>query len=148
MHDLVTRDAVAQITARIAQAKAAEPTISATAAAKAATAAAKAAPPPADPGVEPVGTFALRDDELMWSETKIRSLPQHAVLWQHRRVLLAWAAAESGGGSGELEPRWLGAEAVERERALAEAIESGDERAVVNARRHAQWCEGYAAKVG
>ena len=63
------------------------------------------------------------------------------MLWQHRRVLLAWAVAEGGGG-GELEPRWLGAEVVERERALAEAIESGDERAAVNARRHAQWCEG------
>ena len=89
---------------------------------------------------------ALHDEELVWCETKIRSSPQHAVLWQHRRVLLAWAAAEGGGG-GELEPRWLGAEVVERERALAEAIESGDERAVVNARRHAQWCERYAAKV-
>ena len=88
---------------------------------------------------------ALRDDELVWCETRIRGLPQHAVLWQHRRVLLAWAAAEGGGG-GELEPRWLGAEVVERERALAEAVQSGDERAVVNARRHAQWCEGYAAK--
>ena len=70
------------------------------------------------------------------------------MLWQHRRVLLAWAAAEGGGGNGELEPRWLGAEVVERERALAEAIESSDERAVVNARRHAQWCEEYAAKLG
>ena len=30
---------------------------------------------------------------------------------------------------------------MEWERALAEAIEGGDERAVVNARRHAQWCE-------
>ena len=56
---------------------------------------------------------ALRDDELAWCETRIRSSPQHAVLWQHRRVRRrgAWAADRGRRSyNGELEPRWLGAE--------------------------------------